>query len=141
MEVSRYTNIVYIWNYLLLIYSVYIGNYLVLIYIYIYIYIENLFSTVCLFFSHIFWSVNCMSWVPQIFTDMLVNWGKICIWGLELLSFKEISFPTFWCFYCIFHRVCKLFKGFFQPRCWSVNSTSWVIELCNIFRRYPEAQV
>ena len=45
MEVSRYTNIVYI------------GNYVVLTYI------ERLFSAVCYFFSYIGWSVNCMNWV------------------------------------------------------------------------------
>ena len=47
LKMSRYTNIVYI------------GRYLVLTYIEIFI------STVCCFFSHICWSVNCMSWVSK----------------------------------------------------------------------------
>ena len=47
LEVSRYTNIVYIGRCWLLIY------------------IERFFSTACCFFSYICQSVNCMSWISK----------------------------------------------------------------------------
>ena len=33
-------------------------------------------------------------WIPQFFSDMLGNWGKVYIWGLLVLSFMESSIPT-----------------------------------------------
>ena len=47
LKMSRYWNIVYIERYLVLTYT------------------KRFISTVCCFFSCIFWSINCMSWVSK----------------------------------------------------------------------------
>ena len=51
----------------------------------------------------------------------------------------ESSFQILWYFFSFFHLVCKLFKGLFQPLYWSVNCTSRVFQLCNIFQKCSEA--
>ena len=100
LEVPKYTNIVYIQMYLVLAY------------------IQRLFSTVCYFLRYFCWSVNCLSQssqlIPQFFSAMLGNWGKVYIWELLVLSFTQSSIPTFQYFFSFFYLVCKLFSSLFS---------------------------
>ena len=118
-KMSRYTNIVYI------------GRYLVLTYIEIFI------STVCCFFSHICWSVNCMSWVSK-----FNNFFLTCTETEARFIFKDFNIVLYEKFisdspklFSFSLSACKSFKGLFQPLSQSVNCMSWIFESWNISRR------
>ena len=99
LEVSRYTNTVYVRFYLLSTY------------------IERLFSTACYFLSYFCCSVNCMgqaSKFHKFFPNKFWNWGKVYIWEPLLLWFAESSVPTFSTFLGFFHLTCKLLKSLFS---------------------------
>ena len=123
LEVSRYTNIVYI------------GMYLVLTEM------ERLFSTVCYFFSHFCWSVNYISRVSKFhnfFLDIFRNWGKVYIWGILVLPCMESLFPTFQYFFlAFFHLVCKLLNSIVNC---SFLLVSKLYELKLWFQICPEAE-
>ena len=93
-----------------------------------------------LLFSYISWSVNCMTWVSKFKNVFLtcietearfIYEGKIYI----VLYGKFISDSVI--LFLLFYLVCKLFKGFFQSFCQSVNCISWVFESQNIPPRCP----
>ena len=111
LEVSRYTRITYIERYLVLTY------------------IERFFSTVCCFFSYIFWSVNCLSWVSK-FHNFFLTCSEIngMCWvnkfnNLFLICLEIEAKFIFECFkYCTLRKVpfqhSSTFLAFFI---WSVN--------------------
>ena len=124
MKVSRYTKIVYIERYLLLIC------------------IERFFSTVCCFFSYICWSVNFTIWVSK-----FSNFFLTCMKTETRFIFDEFKYYPLWkvhvqysYFFRLFYLVCKLFKRVFQSLFQPVNCLSWVFESQNISRRCPVAQ-
>ena len=92
LKMLRYTNIVYI------------GRYLVLTYIEIFI------STVCCSFSYICWPVNCMSWVSK-----FNNFFLICTETEAKFIFEGLYIVLYGNFICDFPI---LFSLFFI---WSVN--------------------
>ena len=97
VKMSRSTNNVYIWRYLILTY------------------IERFISTVCCFVSYISWSANCMSWVCKFNNFFLTCWktGERFIFeGFNIVLYgKFISDSAI--LFCFFYLVCKLFKGLF----------------------------
>ena len=119
LKMSRYWNIVYIERYLVLTYT------------------ERFISTVCCFFSCIFWSINCMSWVSKFnnfFLTCKETEARFIFEGFNIVLYgKFISNSLI--FFSLFYLVCKLFKRIFQSLCQSVNCMSWVFESWNIPRR------
>ena len=113
LKMSRYTNIVYI------------GRYLVLTYI------ERFSSTVCCFFSYIYWSANYMSWVSKFnnfFLTCTETETRFIFEGFNIVPYgKFISDSPI--LFCFIYLVCKLFKGLFQSLCQSVNFMIWVLSI------------
>ena len=106
----RYTNIVYIRSCLVLTY------------------IEIFFSIVCCFFSHICWSVNCISWASK-FRNFFLN----CSETEARFIFEVFMYCPLWklrYLFSYFDLVGKLFKGLFQLLSQSANCISWVSESC-----------
>ena len=96
LKMSRYTNIVYI------------GRYLVLTYI------ERFISTVCCFFSYIYWSVKCMSWVSKfkkIFLTYRETEARFIFEGFNIVLYRKFISDSRILF-LFFYLVCKLFKHF-----------------------------
>ena len=126
LKLFKYTDIDYIWKYL------------------VSLYIEGFVLTVCCSFTYLFylllfyicWSVSPMTWVSK-FRNFLRHVHKLrqdlYLRALSIV-FMEFSFLTFWYFFLAFF-IWSVLKGHFQPFYWSVN---WVFELCNIFSRCPE---
>ena len=100
LELSRYINIVYI------------GEYLILTYI------EKRFSFVCFFFSYICWSVNCMSWLSK-FHDYFLTCSE---------TEARFMFEDFKCYHSwkVQFHLSSLFSAFFI---WSVNCSSHLFSL------------
>ena len=120
LKMSRYTNIVYI------------GRYLALTYI------ERFISTICYFFSHICWSVNCMNWVSKFkkfFLTCMETGTRFIFEGFNTVLYEKFisDSPIFFLF---FYLVCKLCKGLFQSLCQPVNCMSWVFESWNLLQRF-----
>ena len=102
---SRYTDIVYI------------GRYLVLT-------LERFISTVCCFFSYIYWSVNCMSRVSIFKKNFLTctdTEARFIFEGFITAVYGKFISDSPIIFFTFFYLVCKLFKGLFQPLCQLVN--------------------
>ena len=113
---SRYTDIVYI------------GRYLVLT-------LERFISTVCCFFSYIYWSVNCMSRVSIFKKNFLTctdTEARFIFEGFITAVYGKFISDSPIIFFTFFYLVCKLFKGLFQPLCQLVNCMIWVFESNNI---------
>ena len=113
---------------------VYIGRYLVLTFI------ERFISTVCCFFSYIYWSVNCMSRV-SIFNSFFLTCtdteARFIFEGFTIVLYGKFISDSLILFFTFFYLVCKLFKGLFQPLFQLVNCMIWVFESYNILRRCP----
>ena len=95
-------------------------------------------STICCFFSYIYWSVNCMSWVSKfkkIFLTCTESEARFIFEGFNIFLYGKFVSDSPILFLFFFYLVCKLFKGLFQSLCQSVNCMSWVFESWNIPRR------
>ena len=99
LEVSRYTNIVYIGVYLVPTYT------------------ERLFSTVCYFLSYF-----CRSFYFRLFLSQVSKFHNFFLTcsesetrcGFLVFSLMECSIPSFQYFFSFFHVVCKLLKSLFS---------------------------
>ena len=101
------------------------------------IYIERFVSTVYFFFSHICWSVNCMSWVCKFnnfFMTCTETEARFAFEGFNVVLYGKFISDSLILF-LFFYRVCKLFKGLFQSFSQSVSCMNWVFELWSIPRR------
>ena len=121
---SRYTDIVYI------------GRYLVLT-------LERFISTVCCFFSYIYWSVNCMSRVSIFKKNFLTctdTEARFIFEGFITAVYGKFISDSPIIFFTFFYLVCKLFKGLFQPLCQLVNCMIWVFKFNNFFLSCTETK-
>ena len=113
LHFERYTSIVYI------------GRYLVLIYM------ERFFSTVCCIFSYICWSVSYISWVSKFnnfFLTCTETEGRFIFQGFNIVLYRKFisnsSIPFWLCF--IWSVNCS--RDFLETLCQSVNCMSSVYE-------------
>ena len=76
-------------------------------------------------------------YIPQFFSDILRNWGKVYVWGILVLLFMESSIPMFQnLFKLSFIRSVNCSSHFFSP----FLMVRKLYELNLWFQRCPEAQ-
>ena len=106
----------------------YIGKYLVLAYT------ERLSSTVCCFFSYIFWSANCMSWIKKFHLFWHAQKLRQDLYLRALIVHFQLS-SNFLTFFIWSVNCSRDFSATFSVS--KLYELSF--ELWKIFRRCPEA--